>query len=130
MKPIKSIKKVDGLLITGAPAIMILPDGRLARTSPVVGYQYDEFGIARVETENTIYVTQEVRKCMSRAAEYTIWYGIRLKNKSGMAEITEHLAMNGYTFDTNGDDILFVFNEEIEYVETILYDHKIQYEAV
>lgn len=64
------------------------------------------------------------------AEEYTIWYGIRLKNKEDMDRITEYLAMNGYTYDTNGDDTIFVFHEEIKYVETILEDHGIAYEVI
>ena len=61
---------------------------------------------------------------------YTIWYAVRLKDKSQMGDLTEHLAMNGYTFDTNGEDTLFIFEEEIDYVETIMSDHEIEFERL
>jgi hypothetical protein len=62
--------------------------------------------------------------------EGTIFYGLRLKDKSEMPDITEHLAMNGYTYDTNADDTLFVYSEEVDYVETILKDHGVEYEII
>ncbi len=56
--------------------------------------------------------------------EFTIWYGLKLHcDEETMSEITEHLAMNGYTFDTNGEDTLFVYHEEIDYVMQILREH-------
>lgn len=61
--------------------------------------------------------------------EYTTWFALRLKDKKDM-EITEHLAMNGYTFDTNGDDVIFIYEEEVSYLETILNDHYIKYERM
>ena len=73
--------------------------------------------------------------------EFTTFYGIKIydKRKPGepimrardiMSEVTEHLSMNGYTFETNGENILFVFNEEIYYVLTILNDREIEYKAL
>ena len=47
----------------------------------------------------------------------TLFYAVRIKNRE-MSEITEYLAMNGYTYDTNGENVLFVCAEEIEYVLT------------
>ena len=60
----------------------------------------------------------------------TIFYGLQLKHPDAIRDITEHLAMNGYTYDTNGEDTLFVYGEEVEYVETILEDWGIEYEAI
>lgn len=60
----------------------------------------------------------------------TIFYGLQLKHPDVMEDVTEHLAMNGYTYDTNGEDTLFVYSEEVEYVETILEDWGIEYEAI
>lgn len=66
--------------------------------------------------------------------EYTTFYGLKLNNvKSGTedwSELTEHLAMNGYTYDTNGEDTLFVYDEEVSYVETILKDREINFERL
>lgn len=60
----------------------------------------------------------------------TVFYGLQLKHPTDMSDLTEHLAMNGYTFDTNGEDIIFVYDEEIDYVETILDDWEIKYEVI
>ena len=60
----------------------------------------------------------------------TIFYGLQLKDKSVMPDVTEHLAMNGYTFDTNGEDTLFVYSEEVDYVRTILEDRGIEFEII
>lgn len=43
------------------------------------------------------------------------------------AELTEHLYLNGYHFDWEGEDILDVDEDEVEYVKTILYDMGIYY---
>ena len=59
----------------------------------------------------------------------TLFYAVRIKNRE-MSEITEYLAMNGYTYDTNGENVLFVCAEEIEYVMTILDDHGVEYEVI
>lgn len=56
--------------------------------------------------------------------DFTIWYAIKLHcNEETISEITEYLAMNGYTYDTNGEDVLFVYHEEVDYVMTILREH-------
>lgn len=65
--------------------------------------------------------------------DFTIWYAIKLIGlnvKENMNEVTEYLSMNGYTFDTNGEDTLFIYNEEIDYVMTILNDRDIEWEAL
>ena len=62
--------------------------------------------------------------------QYTHWVAIKLLNKDNMPDLTEHLAMNGYTFDTNGNGILFVAEDEITYVITIMKDHGVEFEPV
>lgn len=62
--------------------------------------------------------------------EYTVWFAVKLRDKSQMGDLTEHLSMNGYTFDTNGIDTVFIFEEEIDYVETILHDHGVEYDRL
>ena len=62
--------------------------------------------------------------------DYTIWYAVKLQDKRDMDDLTQHLAMNGYTFDTNCDDTLFIFHEEIDYVETIMRDHGMKFERL
>lgn len=65
--------------------------------------------------------------------ERTIFYGLQLHSadlEKTMAEVTEHLSMNGYTFDTNGEDTLFVYSEEVDYVETILKDRDISFHRI
>ncbi len=61
--------------------------------------------------------------------ELTTWYGFHLLNKDD-TEITEHLKMNGYTFYSSGDDIIFVDSEEVVYIATIFKDNRIEYEIL
>ena len=55
---------------------------------------------------------------------------IEITNDVDMVELEEHLSMNGYDF---GVDIkrkhLFVFIDEIDYVETILEDRDAEWEV-
>lgn len=44
-----------------------------------------------------------------------------------MSELTEHLSMNGYTFDTNGDGTIFIREDELAYLKTILEDRELMY---
>ena len=47
-----------------------------------------------------------------------------------VAELENHLCMNGYDFGIDQNrNLLFVYEEEIEYVETILSDRDITYEV-
>lgn len=47
-----------------------------------------------------------------------------------MEELENHLYMNGYDFGIDQNrNLLFVYEEEIEYVETILADRNIAYEV-
>ena len=62
--------------------------------------------------------------------EYTHWVGVRLLNKKAMSSLTEHLAMNGYTFDTNGEDTIFIYDDEFDYLLTILDDRNLKYEVL
>ena len=63
--------------------------------------------------------------------DFTVWYGLKLHcDEETMGEVTEHLAMNGYTFDTNCEDIIFIYEEEVDYLITILNDREIEFEAV
>ena len=61
--------------------------------------------------------------------ELTTWYGFHLLNKDDM-EITEHLKMNGYTFYSCSDNIIFVDSEEVVYIATIFKDNGIEYEIL
>jgi len=71
--------------------------------------------------------------------DYTVFYMVQINTlflKTGfmitdfrkiMSELTEHLSMNGYTFDTNGDDRIFIYEEELSYLLTILDDRDLLY---
>ena len=54
----------------------------------------------------------------------------KLETEDACMEITEHLAMNGYTFDTNCEKTIFIFDEEACYLETILEEHGIKYDVL
>ena len=73
----------------------------------------------------------------------TIWHGIKIDTmfkadgylinnfqEDVMDELTEHLAMNGYTFETNGEDTIFIYEEEFGYLLTILDDRNLKYELL
>lgn len=73
----------------------------------------------------------------------TLWYAVRIDtmhrtdgymindfNAEVMDELTEHLSMNGYTFDTNGDDVIFIYEDEVGYLLTILEDRNLKYEVL
>ena len=63
--------------------------------------------------------------------ERTVWYCLKLFNIRDMDEMYEHLTMNGYIFEVNNEhDVLFVIEDQIQYVETILNDKGISYEIV
>lgn len=62
---------------------------------------------------------------------FTIWYGLKLNcDKESFDDISEYLAMNGYTFDTNCKDTLFIYHEEIDYVITIIEDFNIDFDII
>ena len=57
-------------------------------------------------------------------------YAIANFKEEVMEELTEHLAMNGYTFDTNGEDIIFIYDDELDYLLNILDDRNLMYEVI
>ena len=63
--------------------------------------------------------------------EPTVFYKVKITNlpESGLSEVTEHLSMNGYTFDTNGEDSIFIYEDELGYLKTILEDRNLKYEV-
>ena len=62
--------------------------------------------------------------------EATNFLAYKLESEDDCSEITEHLAMNGYTFDTNCEKTIFIFDEEAFYLETILKEHGIKYDVL
>ena len=68
---------------------------------------------------------------MKNYEDATIYYKIRIKSPTtkDILEITEHLSRNEYTFDTNGKDAVFIYEEEIEYLMTILDERGFDYEV-
>lgn len=60
--------------------------------------------------------------------EFIEYASIFLYNGTDMEELEEHLSMNGYNFGIDKKrNLLFVFIDEIDYVETILMDRNINY---
>lgn len=68
---------------------------------------------------------------MKNYEDATIYYKVRIKSPTpkDIPEITEHLSRNAYTFDTNGKDAVFIYEEEIEYLMTILDERGFDYEV-
>ncbi len=75
----------------------------------------------QIENDNELYPTPDAP---------TIFCKVKLLNgfQAELSEVTEHLAMNGYTYDTNGEDSIFIYEEELSYLETILQDRNLKYE--
>ena len=62
--------------------------------------------------------------------ELTTWYGFYLLINKDDMEITDHLKMNGYTFYVSGENVIFVYSEEVVYVAAIFKDNGIEYEIL
>lgn len=63
--------------------------------------------------------------------EFIEYVKIRINANADLKELEEHLSMNGYDFGVDkGRNLLFVFFDEIDYVETILEDRDIEYEVI
>lgn len=62
----------------------------------------------------------------------TIWIAVKIPgiHLSDIEYIPEMLSMNGYTFDTNGDNVIFIWSNELEYLKTILNDEGIAFEIL
>ena len=63
--------------------------------------------------------------------EFVEYVRIDINGKADLKELENHLSMNGYDFGIDKTRrVLFVFIEEVEYVETILEDREIDFEVV
>lgn len=61
--------------------------------------------------------------------EYIPYIMYRLAKGNDTDELTHHLSMNGYRFGFDPkSNALFIYEDETEYVETIMHDRKIKYE--
>lgn len=62
--------------------------------------------------------------------EFIEYVGILLGVDTDFDELESHLSMNGYNFGIDKNrKLLFVFIEEVGYVETILEDRDVVYEV-
>lgn len=52
-------ERSEGPVISGTPALLVLPGGRKVSTSQVVACVYHSNGTMRVETEHTIYSNEK-----------------------------------------------------------------------
>ena len=60
--------------------------------------------------------------------EFLEYVCITFNGGTDLNEVENHLSMNGYSFGLDKSrNLLFVFIEEIDYVETILKDRNITY---
>lgn len=67
--------------------------------------------------------------CGPDDTEYTSFAMVKLDGDFDVSEITEHLAMNGYTYETNGESVIFISGDELDYLKTILDDRNVQYDV-
>lgn len=56
---------------------------------------------------------------------YSMYYKVEILN-GGIYGLCEHLERNGYKFNKCGN-FLFILEDEMDYVETIMNDHEISY---
>ena len=62
--------------------------------------------------------------------EFVEYVCIVLHESTDLEELEEHLSMNGYDFGIDKNrNLLFVFMDEVSYVETILEDRNIHHGA-
>ena len=62
--------------------------------------------------------------------EFVEYVSIYLHGDADLEELENHLSMNGYDFGIDKNrNLLFVFIEEVDYVETILDDRNIIYDV-
>lgn len=62
--------------------------------------------------------------------EFVEYVSISLYGDADLEELENHLSMNGYDFGIDKNrNLLFVFIEEVDYVETILDDRNIIYDV-
>lgn len=63
--------------------------------------------------------------------EFIEYVGILIDVDTDFDELENHLSMNGYNFGLDRrKNLLFVYIEEVDYVETILEDRNILYSEV
>lgn len=73
------------------------------------------------EEYEKIYNIHNGEKCI-------LFVAVKLKDKNNVSDVTELLAMNGNTFDTNGEDTIFIHINELKWLLHNLDIRKIDYE--
>lgn len=62
--------------------------------------------------------------------DFVEYVRIDIRPGTDLTELEEHLSMNGYHFGIDkGRSLLFVYLDELDYVETILEDRDIIYDV-
>lgn len=103
-----------------------------AKARPLANPYHAVYGITKIYRNcNEDEVDRETYYFDEENEEPTTFYKIKLLDvsKSELSEVCEHLAMNGYTYDSNCEDSIFIYEDELSYLKTILDDRNLKYEV-
>ena len=77
------------------------------------------------------YLETQIENNNEGYLEPTTFNKVKLLNgsESKLSEVCEHLAMNGYTYDSNCENSIFIYDEELSYLRTILENRGLEYEV-
>lgn len=103
-----------------------------AKARPLANPNHAVYGITKIYRNcNEDEVGRETYYFDEEDDEPTTFYKVKLLNesKSELSEVCEHLAMNGYTYDSNCEDSIFIYEDEFSYLKTILEDRNLKYEV-
>ena len=103
-----------------------------AKAKPLANPDHAVYGITKIYRNcNEDEIGRETSYFDEEDDEPTTFYKVKLlkESKAELSEVCEHLAMNGYTYDSNCEDSIFIYEDELSYLKTILEDRNLKYEV-
>ena len=103
-----------------------------AKARPLANPDHAVYGITKIYRNcNEDEIGRETSYFDEDDDEPTTFYKVKLLNgfQAELSEVCEHLAMNGYTYDSNCEDSIFIYEDELSYLKTILEDRNLKYEV-
>ena len=103
-----------------------------AKARPLASPNHDVYGITTIHRNGNEDEIGRETYYLEEDEDPTNFYKVKVLNgfKTELSEVCEHLTMNGYTYDTNGEDSIFIYEEEIGYLKTILKDRNLKFEVM
>ena len=103
-----------------------------AKARPLANPDHAVYGITKIyRNGNEDEIGRETSYFDEEDDGPTTFYKVKLLNgfQAELSEVCEHLAMNGYTYDSNCEDSIFIYEDELSYLKTILDDRNLKYEV-